>query len=72
MNESINLPSHWSHCTRAESCPYLEIGSRRLLIGDHVLGLVEPAEERLESLFQLARVQQRPVQTLVSVGDLKD
>ena len=36
---------------------HLEVGRRRLLIGDHVLGLVEPAEERLQSLLQLARVQ---------------
>ena len=48
----------------------LVISGGRLLVGDHVLGLVEPAEERLESLFQLTRVQQSPVQTLVTVGHL--
>ena len=39
---------------------------------DYVLGLVEPAEQRLQGLLQLARVQQGSVQTLISVGHLME
>ena len=39
---------------------------------DYVLGLVKPAEQRLQGLLQLARVQQSSVQTLISVGNLME
>ena len=51
INHSPEKTSHASTVTEEDCRLYLEVGGGRLLVGDHVLGLVEPAEKRRQSLF---------------------